>query len=92
MEFWAVNTDAQALESHQALNKLQIGTTLTRGLGAWHDAWAALFACMPRWRTTAFPVGFCVPGEIRGPGSGGIGCLAGQSARAGPGLTWQGLQ
>jgi cell division protein FtsZ len=28
-----VNTDAQALESHQALNKLQIGTTLTRGLG-----------------------------------------------------------
>lgn len=33
VEFWAVNTDAQALESHQALNKLQIGTTLTRGLG-----------------------------------------------------------
>lgn len=28
-----MNTDAQALESHQALNKLQIGTTLTRGLG-----------------------------------------------------------
>jgi cell division protein FtsZ len=33
VEFWAVNTDAQALENHQALNKLQIGTTLTRGLG-----------------------------------------------------------
>eukprot|EP00890_Picochlorum_soloecismus_P005102 jgi/Picsp_1/5593/NSC_02952-R1_plastid division protein len=33
VEFWAVNTDAQALESHQALNKLQIGTNLTRGLG-----------------------------------------------------------
>lgn len=33
VEFWAVNTDAQALESHQAMNKLQIGTTLTRGLG-----------------------------------------------------------
>lgn len=33
MEFWAVNTDAQALESHQALNKLQIGSNLTRGLG-----------------------------------------------------------
>lgn len=33
VEFWAVNTDAQALESHQALNKLQIGTQLTRGLG-----------------------------------------------------------
>lgn len=33
VEFWAVNTDAQALESHAALNKLQIGTQLTRGLG-----------------------------------------------------------
>jgi len=33
VEFWAVNTDAQALENHQSLNKLQIGTTLTRGLG-----------------------------------------------------------
>ncbi|KAL4854507.1 Cell division protein FtsZ 1 [Chlorella vulgaris] len=33
VEFWAVNTDAQALENHQALNKLQIGTQLTRGLG-----------------------------------------------------------
>lgn len=34
MEFWAVNTDAQALENHQAMNKLQIGSQLTRGLGA----------------------------------------------------------
>lgn len=34
VEFWAVNTDAQALENHQALNKLQIGAQLTRGLGA----------------------------------------------------------
>lgn len=33
VEFWAVNTDAQALEKHDALNKLQIGTALTRGLG-----------------------------------------------------------
>lgn len=33
VEFWAVNTDAQALENHQALNKLQIGSQLTRGLG-----------------------------------------------------------
>lgn len=33
VEFWAVNTDAQALENHQALNKLQIGSALTRGLG-----------------------------------------------------------
>ena len=29
-----MNTDAQALENHQALNKLQIGSQLTRGLGA----------------------------------------------------------
>jgi cell division protein FtsZ len=33
VEFWAVNTDAQALEGHQAMNKLQIGSELTRGLG-----------------------------------------------------------
>ncbi|MEW5316217.1 MAG: hypothetical protein WDW38_007599 [Sanguina aurantia] len=33
VEFWAVNTDAQALSSHSALNKVQIGTELTRGLG-----------------------------------------------------------
>jgi cell division protein FtsZ len=34
VEFWAVNTDAQALAQHPARNKLQIGTQLTRGLGA----------------------------------------------------------
>lgn len=28
-----MNTDAQALSSHSALNKVQIGTELTRGLG-----------------------------------------------------------
>ncbi|GIL69559.1 hypothetical protein Vretimale_13643 [Volvox reticuliferus] len=33
VEFWAINTDAQALAAHQALNKVQIGTELTRGLG-----------------------------------------------------------
>lgn len=33
VEFWAINTDAQALAAHQALNKLQIGSDLTRGLG-----------------------------------------------------------
>ena len=33
VEFWAVNTDAQALENHNAMNKIQIGTSLTRGLG-----------------------------------------------------------
>lgn len=33
VEFWAVNTDAQALAHHQAPNKLQIGTQVTRGLG-----------------------------------------------------------
>ena len=34
MEFWAVNTDQQALENALAKNKLQLGTELTRGLGA----------------------------------------------------------
>ncbi|GAX76755.1 hypothetical protein CEUSTIGMA_g4202.t1 [Chlamydomonas eustigma] len=33
VEFWAVNTDSQALAQHAALNKVQIGTELTRGLG-----------------------------------------------------------
>jgi len=34
IEFWACNTDAQALELASAKNRLQIGTKLTRGLGA----------------------------------------------------------
>jgi cell division protein FtsZ len=34
VEFWACNTDAQALELAAAKNRLQIGGKLTRGLGA----------------------------------------------------------
>ena len=34
VEFWAFNTDAQALELSSAKNRLQIGSKLTRGLGA----------------------------------------------------------
>jgi hypothetical protein len=34
VEFWAVNTDAQALENSLSSNKLQLGGELTRGLGA----------------------------------------------------------
>jgi cell division protein FtsZ len=34
VEFWAANTDAQALENSQAMNKVQMGSELTRGLGA----------------------------------------------------------
>eukprot|EP01023_Acetabularia_acetabulum_P006969 TRINITY_DN1296_c0_g1_i1.p1 TRINITY_DN1296_c0_g1~~TRINITY_DN1296_c0_g1_i1.p1 ORF type:complete len:429 (-),score=98.23 TRINITY_DN1296_c0_g1_i1:251-1441(-) len=33
VEFWAVNTDAQALDTSLSPNKLQIGTERTRGLG-----------------------------------------------------------
>jgi cell division protein FtsZ len=33
VEFWAINTDKQALDSNICPNKLQIGTQLTRGLG-----------------------------------------------------------
>merc|ERR1711977_724301 len=33
VEFWAMNTDIQALEQSQASKKLQIGKELTRGLG-----------------------------------------------------------
>jgi cell division protein FtsZ len=34
IEFWAINTDAQALSHSAAPQRLQIGTKLTRGLGA----------------------------------------------------------
>ncbi len=34
VEFWTVNTDAQSLELSQCQNRLQIGSKLTRGLGA----------------------------------------------------------
>ncbi|MDI6732274.1 MAG: cell division protein FtsZ, partial [Candidatus Margulisbacteria bacterium] len=34
VEFWGVNTDAQALNVSLADNKLQIGEKLTKGLGA----------------------------------------------------------
>jgi len=34
VEFWAVNTDAQALQFCSAPNKIQIGSKLTKGLGA----------------------------------------------------------
>ena len=37
VEFWAVNTDAQALENSVAMNKLQLGIELTRGLGELND-------------------------------------------------------
>src|SRR3989339_358550 len=34
VEFVAINTDAQALRSNKAVTQLQIGTALTKGLGA----------------------------------------------------------
>ncbi len=34
VEFWAINTDAQALAQAAAPNRLQVGQKLTRGLGA----------------------------------------------------------
>jgi cell division protein FtsZ len=34
VEFWAINTDAQALSNAGAVNRLQLGQKLTRGLGA----------------------------------------------------------
>lgn len=37
VDFFAVNTDVQALQSNQASNKIQIGKNLTRGLGAGAD-------------------------------------------------------
>lgn len=42
VEFWAVNTDAQALEQSQAANKVQIGSELTRGLGAHFHCYPSL--------------------------------------------------
>jgi cell division protein FtsZ len=37
VEFYAINTDAQALASSHVPNKLQIGTRITKGLGAGSD-------------------------------------------------------
>ncbi len=37
VEYVAVNTDAQALESNRATHKIQVGATITRGLGAGAD-------------------------------------------------------
>jgi len=34
VSFWAINTDAQALDKSFAINRLNIGRTVTRGLGA----------------------------------------------------------
>jgi cell division protein FtsZ len=34
IEFWAINTDAQALTNSSSINRLQVGQKLTRGLGA----------------------------------------------------------
>jgi len=33
VEFWAINTDAQALEANAVANKVQIGSEVTKGLG-----------------------------------------------------------
>ncbi|MDM7916001.1 MAG: cell division protein FtsZ, partial [Candidatus Eisenbacteria bacterium] len=37
VEFWVANTDLQALENSACMNRLQIGRTTTRGLGAGGD-------------------------------------------------------
>ena len=37
VDFFAINTDLQALERNRAPNKIQIGKNLTRGLGAGAD-------------------------------------------------------
>jgi cell division protein FtsZ len=37
VEYIAVNTDAQVLESNKATHKIQVGTSITRGLGAGAD-------------------------------------------------------
>ena len=37
VDFYAINTDLQALERNEAPNKIQIGKNLTRGLGAGAD-------------------------------------------------------
>ncbi|BAW97700.1 cell division protein FtsZ [[Synechococcus] sp. NIES-970] len=38
IDFWAINTDAQALSSSKAKKRLQIGQKITRGLGAGGNA------------------------------------------------------
>lgn len=40
VEFWAINTDAQALEKSRAEHKVQMGMELTRGLGKITPLWS----------------------------------------------------
>ena len=37
VEFWLMNTDLQVLEKGQTNNRIQLGATSTRGLGAGND-------------------------------------------------------
>ena len=37
VEYVGINTDAQVLENNQATHKIQVGTAITRGLGAGAD-------------------------------------------------------
>ena len=37
VEYVGINTDAQVLQNNQATHKIQVGTTITRGLGAGAD-------------------------------------------------------
>ena len=50
VEFWAVNTDAQALENSLAMNKVQMGSELTRGLGKHTHPWQIPPCVLARWQ------------------------------------------
>jgi cell division protein FtsZ len=62
VEFWALNTDAQALENSQAPHKVQLGTDLTRGLGKSLPkflqelhSYLLMFACTQKSKQLLFP-------------------------------------
>ena len=76
VEFWAVNTDAQALLQSRATNRIQIGKQVTRGLGAW---------LRPRALRRRFPPSAqCVNTRSPAAGTGGnpeLGAAAAEESR-----------
>lgn len=81
VDFWAVNTDAQALMQCQAPNRVQIGKELTRGLGTGGDAELGERAAMDSQEAlseavTGADLVFITAGEGGGTGSGAAPVVA----------------
>ncbi|DBA90901.1 hypothetical protein WJX77_002799 [Trebouxia sp. C0004] len=88
VEFWAVNTDAQALENSLAMNKVQLGSELTRGLGTGGNPELGEQAAQESLEALGASVGnadmvFITAGMGGGTGTGGAPVVARMSKDAG---------